>query len=183
MSHRSQWSPGFLPCRLPHPICPAFPPPIGGFGVRSNNCTIEIDGTTYEIPGDSLAVSKWTAFQTVIIPIANEQHPTHITDEPAPDAVVDALAGVFESFGVQEPRAKAHLWSIFICLMMAIGLATVCIGFTGGSAGSVFLGALAFMLVFSLAGPKAFGVPGVFAGLALLVPSLGLVLFAKDKVR
>ena len=148
-----------------------------------DSCNVTVDGSEYALPRTTVAHSKWTPSQTVLIPIADEQHPTNITDEPAPPAVVDALAGVFGSFGVQEPQAKAHLWSIFICLLVAIGLATVCIGFTGGSAGSVFLGAPAFMLVFSLAGPKAFGVPGIFAGLALLVPSLGLVLFAKDKVR
>ena len=36
MSHRSQWSPGFLPCRLPHPPSAVLTPSIGGFGLSRN---------------------------------------------------------------------------------------------------------------------------------------------------
>ena len=128
-------------------------------------------------------LGKWSSIQSVSIPVADTQYPTGAGEAEAPDAVVNALGAVFSAVGVQEPTAKAHLWSIFICLLLAIGLAAVCVGATGGGGGSVFLGSLAFLLVFSLAGPTAFGVPGVFAGLALLVPGLGLALYAKGKVR
>ena len=150
-----------------------------------SGCTASVDGVLYSSrpAGRGMLLGKWSRMQTVTIPIADEQYPTRVTEGEAPPAIVDALGAVFGAIGVQDPDAKAHLWSIFICLLLAIGLAAICFGSTGGGPASVFLGALAFFLVFSLAGPPAFGVPGVFAGLALLVPSLGLVMFAKTKVR
>ena len=119
----------------------------------------------------------------MLIPVADTQYPTGAVEAEAPAAVVDALVGVSDAFGQPLSEARAHLWSIFICLLLAIGLAAVCVGATGGGPASIFLGALAFFLVFSLAGPPAFGVPGVFAGLALLLPGLGFALFLKGKVR
>ena len=149
-------------------------------------CAPTVDGAIYRsrTGGREILLGKWSRLQTVMIPVADEQYPTRVIEpEEAPPAIVDALGAVFGAIGVQDPDAKAHLWSIFICLLLAIGLAAICVGSTGGGPASVFLGAVAFFLVFSLAGPPAFGVPGVFAGLALLVPSLGLVVFAKTKVR
>ena len=148
-------------------------------------CSPKVDGVAYTRYGSQrVLLGKWSRLQTVMIPIADEQYPTRVIEpEEAPPAIVEALGAVFGAIGVQDPDAKAHLWSIFICLLLAIGLAAICFGSTGGGPASVFLGAVAFFLVFSLAGPPAFGVPGVFAGLALLVPSLGLVMFAKTKVR
>ena len=148
-------------------------------------CNPTVDGVAYTRYGSQrVLLGKWSRLQTVMIPIADEQYPTRVIEpEEAPPAIVDALGAVFGAIGVQDPDAKAHLWSIFICLLLAIGLAATCFGYTGGGPASVFLGAVAFFLVFSLAGPPAFGVPGVFAGLALLVPSLGLVVFAKTKVK
>ena len=146
-------------------------------------CGLTVDGVTYGAPQGGILLSKWSPMQSVTIPVADEQYPTRVTEGEAPPAIVDALGAVFGAIGVQDPDAKAHLWSIFICLLLAIGLAAICFGSTGGGPASVFLGAVAFFLVFSLAGPPAFGVPGVFAGLALLVPSLGLVMFAKTKVK
>ena len=146
-------------------------------------CSVTVDGVIYTAPRGGILLSKWSPMQSVTIPIADDQYPTNVTEGEAPPAIVDALGAVFGAIGVQDPDAKAHLWSIFICLLLAIGLAAICVGSTGGGPASVFLGAVAFFLVFSLAGPPAFGVPGVFAGLALLVPSLGLVVFAKTKVR
>ena len=134
-------------------------------------------------PAQGIVLSQWSRLQSVLIPVADTQYPTSAGEAEAPAAVVDALVGVSDAFGQPLSEARAHLWSIFICLLLAIGLAAVCVGATGGGPASVFLGALAFMLVFSLAGPKAFGVPGVFAGLALLLPGLGLALYAKGKVR
>ena len=145
---------------------------------------INIYGVNYRVSKGETWASTWSETQTVLLPVADDQYPTRVTEpEEAPPAIVDALGAVFGAIGVQDPDAKAHLWSIFICLLLAIGLAAICFGSTGGGPASVFLGAVAFFLVFSLAGPPAFGVPGVFAGLALLVPSLGLVVFAKTKVR
>ena len=134
-------------------------------------------------PLEGVVLGQWSGMQSVSIPVADTQYPTSAVEAEAPAAVVDALVGVSDAFGQPLSEARAHLWSIFICLLLAIGLAAVCVGATGGGGGSVFLGALAFFLVFSLAGPTAFGVPGVFAGLALLVPGLGLALYAKGKVR
>ena len=132
---------------------------------------------------EGVVLGQWSRMQSVSIPVADTQYPTSAGEAEAPAAVVDALVGVSDAFGQPLSEARAHLWSIFICLLLAIGLAAVCVGATGGGGGSIFLGALAFFLVFSLAGPTAFGVPGVFAGLALLVPGLGLALYAKGKVR
>ena len=145
---------------------------------------INIYGVNYQVSKGETWASTWSETQTVLLPVAEDQYPTRVVEpEEAPPAIVEALGAVFGAIGVQDPDAKAHLWSIFICLLLAIGLAATCFGSTGGGPASVFLGAVAFFLVFSLAGPPAFGVPGVFAGLALLVPSLGLVVFAKTKVR
>ena len=146
-----------------------------------SSCNPTVDGIAYS--SSPALLGKWSRLQTVMIPISDEQYPTRVTEGEAPPAIVDALGAVFGAVGVQDPTAKAHLWSIFICLLLAIGLAAICFGSTGGGPASAFLGAVAFFLVFSLAGPPAFGVPGVFAGLALLVPSLGLVMFAKTKVK
>ena len=134
-------------------------------------------------PRRGVVLGQWSSVQSVLIPVADTQYPTGAVEAEAPAAVVDALVGVSDAFGQPLSEARAHLWSIFICLLLAIGLAAVCVGATGGGPASIFLGALAFFLVFSLAGPTAFGVPGVFAGLALLVPGLGLALYAKGKVR
>ena len=134
-------------------------------------------------PDKGVLLSLWSGSQSVLIPVADTQFPTNTGAAAAPAAVVDALVGVSDAFGQPLSQSRAHLWSIFICLLLAIGLAAVSVGATGGGPASVFLGALAFMLVFSLAGPQAFGVPGVFAGLALLLPGLGFVLFLKGKVR
>ena len=151
--------------------------------LNAGSCYITVDGLVHIILNGKEWVSTWSETQTVLLPVADDQYPTNVTESEAPPAIVDALGAVFGAIGVQDPDAKAHLWSIFICLLLAIGLAAICVGSTGGGPASVFLGAVAFFLVFSLAGPPAFGVPGVFAGLALLVPSLGLVVFAKTKVR
>ena len=134
-------------------------------------------------PRKGVVLGQWSGMQSVAIPVADTQYPTGAVEAEAPAAVVDALVGVSDAFGQPLSEARAHLWSIFICLLLAIGLAAVCVGATGGGPASIFLGALAFFLVFSLAGPTAFGVPGVFAGLALLLPGLGFVLFLKGKVR
>ena len=134
-------------------------------------------------PLEGVVLGQWSGMQSVAIPVADTQYPTSAGEAEAPAAVVDALVGVSDAFGQPLSEPRAHLWSIFICLLLAIGLAAVCVGATGGGPASIFLGALAFFLVFSLAGPTAFGVPGVFAGLALLVPGLGLALYAKGKVR
>ena len=148
------------------------------------DCAVGAGGANHTVPKNGgVAYSKWSDTQTVQLPITDEQHPTNIADGDPPAAVVDALVGVSDAFGQPLSQSRAHLWSIFICLLLAIGLAAVSVGATGGGPASVFLGALAFMLVFSLAGPTAFGVPGVFAGLALLLPGLGFVLFLKGKVR
>ena len=148
----------------------------------SVSCRPKVNGVDYTVIGGPL-FSKWSKLQSVVIPIADTQFPTNTGAAAAPAAVVDALVGVSDAFGQPLSEPRAHLWSIFICLLLAIGLAAVCVGATGGGPASIFLGALAFFLVFSLAGPTAFGVPGVFAGLALLVPGLGLALYAKGKVR
>ena len=152
-------------------------------GSTTAGCTNEIGGTDYSSLHKGVTVSRWSEPQTVHLPSVDEQFPTGTTTAAPPPAIVDALTGVFGAFGVQDPAPTAHLWSIMLCLLLAVGLAAFCIASTGGGPGSIFLGGLAFLLMFSLAGPTAFGVPSVFAGMALLVPGLGMVLFLKTKVR
>ena len=111
---------------------------------------------------------------------------TELIDESAIPPVVDAINGVLSIAGVAPESRRPEVWAFFLCLIggLAIGGG---LGFATNVAGyataSLFAGAFAFFLWWSLLGPEWFGIPPFFAYGTVAAPILATGIFIVARAR
>ena len=149
------------------------------------------DQTIAEIPQGQCSYTPYS--DTLVVRIAATTDlvrdvPEGITEAVAADNRVALAIGELLELGGAVENAESYstrTWLPPIAFFIAISTAGMLIWLTGGGAGitpaGVFIGAMAFAIIFGIIGPLMMDVPIAMAAAAFLLPLVGLIFILKTR--
>ena len=100
MSHRSQWSPGFLPCRLPHPNLPSLH--ASHRWIRAKGLVKPFDSDTISIIANFAKLDR--GYQNLLLGKTGEDSQTEDPEIPLCYIYNEAMRHLYHYIGQEKPQ-------------------------------------------------------------------------------